>query len=256
MTKRNKIEPKIVTDFKEYATDEGEKDETNTTDKINSIAKQLSSESEGASGGEGGSDTKEKRTAPIRTDGLITSVPGKPGFDPDFGKYEVLGVVTLGQIHVRKGAGTNIAPASGYHILELETGREMLIEKQEGIKLALEHGMRNAYVRRQSKTRKTKDGEVIQRKVVIYLNPHVRSEAFTRDGRIVTAFKLTSDGKIKRPYEINVKREQCSDKMWEVIMEKYNNEPKVKKKKKKDEEVLEDIKSQFESQTITNPFNN
>lgn len=193
---------------------------------------------------------------------IIAKYPSKPGFDDADGKYRVLGAVTVKHVFRRKKVGTNITPTIGYHIEEIETGRRLMVEKSQGVRICAESGMRNAYIVYRSKTRKGANGEVLKTTPTVYLHPNpARTESFTQDDRIVTVFKMNSEGVIIKPMELTVTEEQCTPELWRLIMKEYNVGNRRAKRSRRGEEerhrqLLENLKSELKKQDhITNPFN-
>lgn len=192
---------------------------------------------------------------------IIDKYPGKPGLDDSGGKYKVLGAVTLQQVFRRKKAGTNIAPAVGYRILEIETGREMMVEKKQGVQICAQYGMQNAYIIYRTKEKKGADGEVLKTTPSVYLQPYPsRQEAFSQDDRLVTVFKMNAEGSLIRPLELMVEEEECTQELWRIIMKEYDRGNKKAKRNRRGSEdehrkMMEKLKSALKRQDhVKNPF--
>lgn len=192
---------------------------------------------------------------------IVNKHPGKPGLDDENGKYRILGGVTIQQVFRRKGAGTNIAPAVGYKVEEIDTGRVMLVEKNQGIKLCAEFGMRNAYVVYRSKTKKAESGEVLKTTPTVYLQPYpARTESFTQDDRLVTVFKMNAEGGMVKPLELMVKEEDCTPELWRIIqkaLEKGNKRTKKSLRGSEDEhrKIIENLRNVLDkTDHVKNPF--
>lgn len=166
---------------------------------------------------------------------VIEKYNKKPGLDDEEGQFKILGAVTTQNIYRRKKAGTSIAPAVGYMVKDMHTGQEKAVSKSQGVILCYKYGMRNAYITyRTSPKKDAVTGEVIQASPVTYLQPFpARTEAFTKDDRIVPAFKLDSNGSLKRPYELNIREEQCTPELWEIIMKDYEKGNKNAKRSRR-----------------------
>lgn len=194
-------------------------------------------------------------------DDIVAIYPKKPGLDDKNGKYRILGAITHSRVFRRKDAGTNIAPAIGYKVVEEETGREILVTKQQAVFLCAKYGMKNAYIAQRVSKETSKTGEVLQELRTTYLMPYpTRKEAFTQDDRLVTAFKLDSDCIPIKPLEIALNEEECTPELWRIILQEQKKGNKGKKKdrigqkenkKKNIEGVLSALKSQG---NVRNPF--
>lgn len=196
-----------------------------------------------------------------RTNGIVDIYPGKPGLDMKNGKYKVLGTVTLQQVFKCKHSGRNISPAAGYHVEEVETGKRLMVEKSQGVKLCGEFGMTNAYIRQSIREKKDKSGEIIQTKSAIYLQPFPsKREAFTQDDRIVIAFKMDEEGRLLRPYELNLKEEECTPEFWRIILEAQKKGSKLPKKSRRGTEdhhkkMMDNLRDALNRRgSIRNPF--
>ncbi|MBT3123236.1 MULTISPECIES: hypothetical protein [Bacillus] len=198
---------------------------------------------------------------------IVNKVEGKPGLDLEEGRYKVVGAVTVSPLFTRKSAGTTIAPAKGYKILDIETGKTLLVSKEEGVRLSAEGGTRNAYIVTRKREKKDKEtGEVIKTEEAIYLQPYpARSEAFTQDDRLVTAFKLDENGRHKKPLELTITEEECSENLWRIIKEEYDKKlrgSRTKKSKRGSQQdhtqMMSDLKKALmkSSAVAVNPFNN
>lgn len=203
----------------------------------------------------------EETTEMVGNENIVDKYPGKPGLDDKNGLYRILGSVTTNQVFRRKNAGTNIAPAVGYHVEEIATGRRMLVEKSQGVQLCAQFGMVNAYVVYRTKTKKSKDGEVLKTIPSVYLQPYpARSEAFTQDDKLVTVFKMNAEGGQIKPLELVVEEEQCTPELWRIIMKEYekgNRKPKRSRRGSEDEhrKMIANLKTALrKSDHIKNPF--
>lgn len=191
--------------------------------------------------------------------GVITN--GKLGYDPENGEYEVLGTVSARQIYTRKGSGTNIAPAIGYHVLEVATGRKLMVSRDEGVYIALQSGMRNSYVRSQNTVITDREtNEKVKKVITIFLHPYPHKESFTQDGRVVPVFRFDEKGRQIKPLEFLITEDQCTPKLWEEIMEYYEKSNKKHKKpsdyeQEKQLKMLNEIQKAFLSKgDQVNPF--
>lgn len=192
---------------------------------------------------------------------IVDVYPGKPGLDVKNGRFKVLGAVTLHQVFKKQQSGTNIAPADGYHIEEIETGRKLIVEKSQGVKICEEMGMTNAYITHRVKTEKSSEGEVLQTRSSIYLFPYPsRKEAFTQDDRLITAFKMDDEGKLVQPYELMITEDQCTPEFWRMVMKKYEQGNKKPKKSRRGSEdhhrkMMEKLKTALNKREhVRNPF--
>lgn len=192
---------------------------------------------------------------------IINKNPGKPGLDETEGKYRILGAITVKQVFKRKGSGTNIAPAVGYLVEEVETGRRIMLEKSQGVQLCAHYGMQNAYIVYQMKTNKSQDGEVLKQTPSVYLQPFPAiKEAFTQDDRLVMAFKMSPDGSLLKPLELTIKEEQCTPELWRIIQKEYDKVEKRKKRSRRGTEdehrkLMENLKSALNTNAhVRNPF--
>lgn len=165
---------------------------------------------------------------------IVDKYIGKPGLDMEVGRFRVKGTLTLGKVFKRKNVGTNLALSSGYLIEDCETNDTYFVEKQQGVKLCAVYGMRNAFISFRSKDRKDDGGLVIQSQQTVYLQPYPqRSESFTQDERVHTAFKLDETGNLVRPFELNVTEEQCTNELWRIIQKAHEKGSKVSKRAKR-----------------------
>ncbi|WP_141552971.1 hypothetical protein [Bacillus thuringiensis] len=195
---------------------------------------------------------------------IVNKVKRKLGLDPMEGLYYIEGTVTLSQIFIRQGAGTNIAPACGYRIAEVQRnekgnviydqdvpeevtedggiivplkpklGRSFLVTKEEGIHLSARYGVRNAYIVTRDREKKDKEtGEVIAVVNTTYLMPYpARTEAFTQDDRLVNVYKYNENGSYAKPLELNVIEDDCTRPLWRLIADDYERRKKNSKKTK------------------------
>lgn len=196
-------------------------------------------------------------------EGIVNIHSGKPGYDPENGKYRILGAVSPNPVSVRKNAGTNIAKACGYHIEEIETGRTFKTTIKEGYKIASEFGMRNAYITHRDRKKKDKEGNVIKNWASIYLQPFPAiQESFTQDARLVNVYALDENGKIEYPLELKLTEEECTVDFWMLIKELYEkkkgkrggglNKKKITEEKHK-EQVMK-LKAEISGMDVRNPF--
>lgn len=186
---------------------------------------------------------------------------GKPGLDIKQGKYKILGTVSAGNIYIRKGPGTNIAPEScGYHVEEIETGKRMYMTKHEGVMLAYEYGMVNAYIIYSTKKRKDSEGNVIKIDKSIYLQPFpAKKQSFTTDDRLVSVFELDENGKVKEPVNLLIDLEMCTVDLNILLQKLHERRSKNTGKRqrgvgdKRKRRVLE-LEAEISKSIIVNPF--
>lgn len=194
---------------------------------------------------------------------IVNKYPGKPGLDIKEGKYRVAGTISASPLFQRKGAGTNIAYSCGYAIEELSTGKVMYVTKEQGVHIASQHGMQNAYIQYKVGQKKDKEGKVIKEKTSIYLQPFPpQKESFTQDDRLVSVFKLDDEGKIEQPYELAITDEsKCTPEFW-IFIQELNKQKQKRNKKRKRNRGSEDkhrqrilgIEAELSKTEIRNPF--
>lgn len=180
----------------------------------------------------------------------MSEVKERIGLDVDNGKYRVTGIVTSKKIFKRrankKGIRTNIAPHPiGYRLEDIETGNVKLVEKSEGVIAVGKYGAVNSYVMIKDNSIKDEDGEVIQEKINSYLQPYpAHKEAFTQDDRIVNIFKYDENGNIDLdPLELMVTEEQCTDRLWNIILSEKERYEERRSKRAKPIGSTEDVKA-------------
>src|SRR5699024_190187 len=139
------------------------------------------------------------------------------------------------------GPQTNIAKACGYHIEEIATGKKLKMTKKEGVNLAAQFGMRNAYIIYRQREEKDKDGVVIKTWASIYVQPlPARKESITQDDRLVNVYRLDENGKVAKPLELMIKEEDCRKDFWVYIDKLYQTKKKKSKRDNREQEAEEE----------------
>lgn len=150
----------------------------------------------------------------------ILNNTGKVGLDIENGRFRVEGAITMTNVYRKKRAGTNVVPVVGYMLKDMVTGNLRGVTKEQGIKLCGDYGMRNAYITERTRKAKNNDSSEMNR-TAIYLQPYPsREQAFTLDDRLVPAFELDSNGAVIKPPNVLLTQEQCSEELWNLIMQK------------------------------------
>lgn len=147
---------------------------------------------------------------------------GKVGLDTESGRFRVKGILTTGKIFKRKHVGTNIVVSAGYVIEDLATGDTLCVSKEQGLKLCSTYGMKNAFISYREKESRNTEGECMQKKTSMYLQPFPqKTESFSQDDRVRTAFKLDEEGSLIRPFILNITEAECTEEMWRIIATQY-----------------------------------
>lgn len=193
---------------------------------------------------------------------IVNKYQGKPGLDIEEGRYRVAGTVTASSIFTRKGPKTNIALSCGYCIEEIDTGKRLLMTKEEGVQIASQYGLRNGYIVYRKQVKKDKEGRPIKEEKTIYLQPYpAKKESFTQDDRLITMFSMDEDGRIKHPVELQIKQEDCTPAFWIYVKQIYEKKRKTSKNKKRERGVEEkqrqkilELEAEIGKHIISNPF--
>lgn len=186
----------------------------------------------------------------------------KEGLDVESGMFKVTGIISASKVFKRsankKGEKTNIVPHPiGYRLENTKTGKSMLVEKSEGVGFVGNHGAINAYIVGKDNSEYDKEtGELIKESYNLYLQPFPAvDEAFTKDERIVNVFKYDNVGNIQlNPLEVVIKEEDCSERLWNIVMKEYDNKRSKKShntahnknKSKEDLHEISALKNAFE----------
>lgn len=169
----------------------------------------------------------------------------KEGLDIENGLYKVTGLVNVHKVFKRpvnkRNQKTNLVPKPiGYRLLNLKTGVETLVEKEEGVGIISNYGAVNAYiVRKNDSVVDKKTNEVIQYSESYFLKPFPPvAEAFSKDERIVNVYKYDDIGNIQiNPIVLEVTEEQCTERLWNIIQADYKQKEQKAKTKRKREQM-------------------
>lgn len=167
----------------------------------------------------------------------MINIKDKVGLDVENGKYKITGTVFTGKVFKRKpnksGKKTNIVPNSiGYRIQDMATGDSKLVTKEEALYLVQTYGCRNAYVMVSDKSKYDSKNNLIKEDFRNHLQPSPSTkEAFTQDDRLVNVYKFDDKGEVILLPEIqlNVKEEDCTEGLWEIIQLDYADKEKKRK---------------------------
>lgn len=149
------------------------------------------------------------------------------------GQLRVDGTVFVGSIQRRgknvtlkegkKKKTANVVKPVGYKITNLITNEWFFMEKMEAIDLVRNLGVVNATIRPRKQVIKDDFGTPISTQINLNLHPVKDERPFTDADRLYPVFKLDKNGKIKRPTELQIEEENCTELLWEVIEEAYKN---------------------------------
>src|SRR5690625_3808926 len=193
---------------------------------------------------------------------IVNKYPGKPGMDIENGRYRVAGTVSASSILTRKGPKTNITLSTGYCIEEIDTGKKLLVTKEEGVQIASQYGLRNGYIVYRRREMKDKQGNAIKEDKSIYLQPFpAKKESFTQDDRLINVFHMDGDGRIKHPVELAIKKEDCTPSFWIHVTQLYEKKQRSNLNKKRERGVEEkqrqrmiELEAEIGRKVIKNPF--
>lgn len=197
---------------------------------------------------------------------LSSSVnPKIPFYDGEEGKYRIDGGVVVDNVQFRAGTKRNIVRTIGLKVTRFEEvdGEYIPVEtlnvtKEEALALALQYGLRNAYVR----TAVKKDKETGEDYLVHYPYPYpTTEESFTRDDRLVFVYEVNEDGKKVKPLNIVMREVECSVSLWAIIESDYERREGVSKVKRgrkelEDKRIVQEIRTNLKlgRYNITNPY--
>lgn len=192
-------------------------------------------------------------------------------FASENGLLRVDGTVFVGSIQ-RRGVNmvtkdgrtkkaSNVVKAIGYKITNVKTGQSIFMEKLEAIDLVTKLGAVNATVRPRRHVDKDEEGNPIATTYSLNLQPIKGERPFTDGDRLYPVFKLDKNGKVKKPAELAIKKEECTELLWKMIEKLYKNrKPKGNSKtyrRLSNEERLERIKQAMQVANFkgaVNPF--
>lgn len=152
------------------------------------------------------------------------------------GKLRVDGTVFVGSIQRRgktskaknKKPGeftvkmSNVVNTIGYKITNLETNEWYFMEKMEAIDLVRQLGVVNASIRPRKNVTREDDGKVITTEIHLNLHPIKKERPFTDADRLYPVFKLNKNGKMVKPTELFIEEKNCTQVLWNLILEHYN----------------------------------
>lgn len=188
-----------------------------------------------------------------------------PFYDSEEGKYSIDGGVIVDNVLFRTGTKRNVVSTIGLKVTRYEEveGEYIPVEslnvtKEEVMALAIEYGLRNAYIR----TTVKKDKKTGEKRLVHYPYPYpTHTESFTQDDRLVFVYEVDEDGKKVRPLNVVLTEEECSMSLWAIIKADYDRKEGVNKRKRgrKQEEELKKVKRirndlRVGRYNITNPY--
>ena len=211
---------------------------------------------------------------------IVDLIPTKPGLDDINGKYILDGGVTIGKVTTRKKTGSKVGEIAGYVVLRLacddegnvlyddnqqpKVAERLLVSKPEGLMLVQFMGAKNSYIRTRVRNKYDDRGQLLQTKTTAHLQPYPpKSEAFLRDGKIVTVYHVDDYGERKIPIELNIKREECTLGLWNLIQADYVGKQKRQKVRKSATEVkheqdekLKQLRKSLvlQNRSVINPF--
>lgn len=144
---------------------------------------------------------------------------------PD-GRFKVEGTVFLGSVQQRKksdndGKTSNVVKSVGYKIRDNESGKAMFMEKLEAINLVRKHGVTNATIRPRKQTSRDAANNQISTQLNLNLHPVKDERPFTDGDRLYPIFSLDKNGKILRPVELFLNKEDCSPTLWKLVESEY-----------------------------------
>lgn len=211
---------------------------------------------------------------------IVNLIPNKPGLDDINGKYILDGGITLGKVTTRKRTGSKVGEITGYVVLRLacddegnviyddkqqfKVAERMYVSKPEGLMLVQFMGAKNSYIRTRVRKKYGDNGLLLQTKTTAHLQPYPpKSEAYLRDGKIVTVYKVDDYGERKIPVELNISREECTLGLWKMVLSDFIGKQKRQKirktatevKQEQDEKLKQLRKSLvLQNRSVINPF--